>query len=64
MLSVTGTGQLTFLANGGAIYGGADKRIEDCLFTTSATGWRNSDQHYLPTSDEQRKIDNNFSERR
>ena len=26
------TGQLPFLANGGAIYGGAGNRIEDCLF--------------------------------
>ena len=26
------TGQLPFLANGGAIYGGADNRLEDCLF--------------------------------
>jgi hypothetical protein len=26
------TGQLPFLANGGAIYGGEDNRIEDCLF--------------------------------
>jgi hypothetical protein len=26
------TGQLPFLANGGAIYGGASNRIEDCLF--------------------------------
>jgi hypothetical protein len=27
------TGQLPFLANGGALYGGANNRIEDCLFT-------------------------------
>ena len=27
------TGQLPFLANGGAIYGGANNRIEDCLFS-------------------------------
>src|SRR6185503_3084272 len=26
------TGQLPFLANGGAIYGGVSNRIEDCLF--------------------------------
>ncbi len=26
------TGQLPFLANGGALYGGANNRIEDCLF--------------------------------
>jgi len=29
------TGQLTFLANGGAIYGGADNRIETVSLPTS-----------------------------
>ena len=55
------TGQLTFLANGGAIYGGADNRIEDCLFTDIATGCGILISSTFPTSDEQRKIDNNFS---
>jgi Pectate lyase superfamily protein len=55
------TGQLTFLANGGAIYGGADNRIEDCLFTDIATGCGILISTTFPTSDEQRKIDNNFS---
>jgi hypothetical protein len=55
------TGQLTFLANGGAIYGGADNRIEDCLFTDISTGCGILISTTFPTSDEQRKIDNNFS---
>jgi Alpha-1,3-glucanase catalytic domain D1/Alpha-1,3-glucanase catalytic domain D2 len=32
------TGQCPFLANGGAIYGGADNRIEDCLFQDMTYG--------------------------
>ena len=32
------TGQLAFLANGGAIYGGANNRIEDSLFTDMPYG--------------------------
>jgi len=32
------TGELTFLANGGAIYGGANNRIEDCLFRDMTYG--------------------------
>ena len=55
------TGQLPFLANGGAIYGGADNRIEDCLFTDIATGCGILISTSFPTFDEQRKIDNNFS---
>jgi hypothetical protein len=55
------TGQLPFLANGGAIYGGADNRIEDCLFTDISAGCGILISTTFPTSDEQRKIDNNFS---
>ncbi|MDB6169303.1 MAG: parallel beta-helix repeat [Verrucomicrobia bacterium] len=55
------TGQLTFLANGGAIYGGADNRIEDCLFTDIASGCGILVSTTFPTSDEERKVDNNFS---
>jgi hypothetical protein len=55
------TGQLTFLANGGAIYGGASNRIEDCLFTDISTGCGILISTTFPTSDEERKIDNNFS---
>lgn len=55
------TGQLTFLANGGAIYGGADNRIEDCLFTDISTGCGILLSTTFPTSDDSLKIDNNFS---
>ncbi len=55
------TGQLTFLANGAAIYGGASNRIEDCRFTDVGTGCGILISTTFPTSDENRKIDNNFS---
>lgn len=55
------TGQLTFLANGAAIYGGANNRIEDCLFTDIATGCGILISTTFPTSDDKLKIDNNFS---
>ena len=55
------TGQLTFLANGAAIYGGANNRIEDCLFTDISTGCGILISTTFPTSDEARKIDHNFS---
>ncbi|MDB6123887.1 MAG: Pectate lyase superfamily protein [Pedosphaera sp.] len=55
------TGQLTFLANGGAIYGGTDNKIEDCLFTDISSGCGILISTTFPTSDEARKIDNNFS---
>jgi hypothetical protein len=55
------TGQLTFLANGAAIYGGASNRIEDCRFTDIGTGCGILISTTFPTSDESRRIDNNFS---
>lgn len=55
------TGQLTFLANGGAIYGGASNRIEDCLFTDISTGCGILVSTTFPTADVNLKIDNNFS---
>lgn len=55
------TGQLTFLANGASLYGGANNRIEDCLFTDIATGCGILISTTFPTSDEARKVDNNFS---
>lgn len=55
------TGQLPFLANGGAIYGGAGNHIEDCLFTDISTGCGILLSTTFPTSDEYLKIDNNFS---
>jgi hypothetical protein len=55
------TGQLPFLANGGAIYGGANNRIEDCRFTDISPGCGILISTTFPTSDESGKIDNNFS---
>lgn len=55
------TGQLTFLANGASLYGGADNRIEDCLFTDIATGCGILISTTFPTADEAGKVDNNFS---
>jgi hypothetical protein len=55
------TGQLPFLANGAAIYGGANNRLEDCLFTDITTGCGILISTTFPTSDASRKIDNNFS---
>lgn len=55
------TGQMPFLANGGAIYGGANNRIEDCLFTDIAAGCGILLSTSFPTLDESLKLDNNFS---
>lgn len=57
------TGQLTFLANGAAIYGGENNRIEDCRFTDISTGCGILISTTFPTADEARKIDNNFTGR-
>jgi hypothetical protein len=55
------TGQLPFLANGGAIYGGANNRIEDCLFTDISTGCGILISTTFETANAQRRVDNNFS---
>ncbi len=55
------TGQLPFLANGGAVYGGQNNCIEDCLFTDITTACGILLSTTFPTADEARKIDNNFS---
>ena len=55
------TGQLPFLANGAAVYGGASNRIEDCRFTDIGTGCGVLISTTFPTTDEILKIDNNFS---
>lgn len=53
------TGQLPSLAQGAAIYGGADNRIEDCLFTDVASGCGILISTTFPTSGG--RFDNNFS---
>jgi hypothetical protein len=55
------TGQLPFLANGGAIYGGANNCIEDCLFKDISPGCGILISSTFPTANESLKIDNNFS---
>lgn len=55
------TGQLPFLGNGAAIYGGAGNCIEDCRFTDITSGCGILLSTTFPTSDRARKIDNNFS---
>jgi hypothetical protein len=55
------TGQLPFLANGGAIYGGESNRIEDCAFTDITAGCGVLLSTTFPTDDPAHGIDNNFS---
>jgi hypothetical protein len=55
------TGQTPFLANGGAIYGGRNNRMEDCLFKDIASGCGILLSTTFPTSDEKMQRDNNFS---
>jgi len=53
------TGELPFLANGGAIYGGDSNRIEDCVFKDILSGCGILVSTTFPTSND--KFDNNFS---
>jgi hypothetical protein len=55
------TGELPYLANGGAIYGGADNRIEDCRFSDISVGSGILISSTFPTADAARGIDYNFS---
>jgi hypothetical protein len=55
------TGQLPFLANGAAIYGGESNRIEDCRFTDISPGCAILISTTFPTADAKQNIDNNFS---
>ncbi|MEJ0090376.1 MAG: glycosyl hydrolase family 28-related protein [Limisphaerales bacterium] len=55
------TGQLPFLANGAAIYGGESNRIEDCRFTDISPGCAILLSTTFPTADAKKNIDNNFS---
>ena len=55
------TGQLTWLANGASLYGGAGNRIENCLFTDIGTGSGILISTTFPTADEACGVDNNFS---
>lgn len=55
------TGQLPFLANGAAIYGGESNRIEDCLFSDISPGCAILLSTTFPTADAKKNLDNNFS---
>jgi hypothetical protein len=55
------TGQLPFLANGAAIYGGESNRIEDSVFVDITSGCAILLSTTFPTSDAKQNIDNNFS---
>ncbi|MEI9960123.1 MAG: hypothetical protein WDM76_03020 [Limisphaerales bacterium] len=55
------TGQLPFLANGAAIYGGESNRIEDSVFTDISPGCGILISTTFPTADAKKNLDNNFS---
>lgn len=55
------TGQLPFLANGAAIYGGESNRVENCLFTDILPGSAILISTTFPTEDSRKGINNNFS---
>ncbi len=55
------TGQVPFLANGVAVYGGRNNRVENCLLQDISQGSGVLLSTTFPTSDDKLKIDNNFS---
>jgi hypothetical protein len=55
------TGQLPFLANGAALYGGQGNQVLDCLFTDVTAGSAILISTTFPTADPQRNVDNAFS---
>jgi hypothetical protein len=55
------TGQLPWLANGAAIYGGEGNEIKDCLFADISQGSAILLSTTFPTESKDKSIDNNFS---
>ncbi len=55
------TGQLPFLANGGAIYGGESNEIKNCSFSDISQGSAILLSTTFPTEDKSKNINNNFS---
>lgn len=55
------TGQLPFLANGAAIYGGESNQVKDCLFTDITPGSAILISTTFPTENKEKGINNNFS---
>jgi len=60
-LIVNCTGQLPYLANGGAIYGGDSNVIKNCLFTDISQGSAILISTTFPTESKDKSINNNFS---
>ena len=60
-LIVNCTGELPFLANGGAIYGGDSNAIKNCLFTDISQGSAILISTTFPTESKDKSINNNFS---
>jgi hypothetical protein len=56
------TGQLPFLANGAAIYGGKGNKVKDCLFTDISQGSAILISTTFPTESKDKTINNNFSD--
>lgn len=59
-LIVNCTGQLPFLANGAAIYGGESNHISNCTFADITTGSAILISTTFPTSSKERNLNNNF----
>lgn len=55
------TGQLPFLANGAAIYGGESNKVKNCLFTDITPGSAILISTTFPTEDKAKSVNNNFS---
>jgi hypothetical protein len=60
-LIINCTGQLPYLANGGAIYGGDSNAIKNCLFTDISQGSAILVSTTFPTESRDKSINNNFS---
>jgi len=60
-LVINCTGQLPYLANGGAIYGGDSNEIKYCLFTDISQGSAILISTTFPTESKDKSINNNFS---
>lgn len=60
-VKLAAAGQLPFLANGAAVYGGQSNQVQDCLFTDITSGAGILISTTFPTTDSQENIDNNFS---
>jgi hypothetical protein len=55
------TGQLPYLANGAAVYGGDSNMVKDCLFTDISQGSAILLSTTFPTENKDKGLNNNFS---